>query len=208
MNELKTPLIRTIGGKRIVHIVTCPYIREWDIDGCEPLTGKPKWNKLSVCQTCGKSVYITNGATDFSKKQKEYERLFEEVSLSKVKTLYINQKAKTRIVGSRFYVMTKHDSWYIDFTLGKIRLFHGNYDIYAREANEEFFKESGYHEHNCGSTFNSAISQIIRYDYKQAEKRHKSQRKKQRRQRFADLVHEEYADYLKEYDEYELYSEY
>lgn len=197
MLDKETKLIRTTGGKRFVHIITCPYIRDWDTEGCEPID-KVKYKKMAICPTCEKSIYLLEGAKDFNKKQKEYEKLFENVSASKVKNLFISQKAKSELVGTKLYINTKYDSWYIDFTLlDEVRLFHGNYDISARESHEDNFKKMGYHEHNCGNTFNSAISQIVRYDYKRAEKIHKSQRKKLKKQKFSDLVDESdsYAEY-------------
>lgn len=197
----RNQLIRTIGGKRLVHIASCPYIRDWDIEGCEVLD-KVKYNKMSICPTCEKSVYIREGATDFEKKQNQYEKLFETVSASKVRSLFITQGAKTRLVNERLYIKAKRDSWYIDFSLGEIRLFHGNYDIAAREDQEEAFSKMGYHEHKVGNSFNAAISQIVRYDYKQAEKAHKKARKRQRKLKFSDVItdSDSYSELYSEYD--------
>lgn len=197
----RNQLIRTIGGKRLVHIASCPYIKDWDIEGCEILE-KVKYNKMSICPTCEKSVYIREGATDFEKKQPKYEKLFEPVSGSKVRSLFISQGAKSRLVNEKLYIRTKRDSWYIDFSLGEIRLFHGNYNVAAREEQAEDFSKMGYHEHKVDNSFNAAISQIVRYDYKQAEKVHKKARKQQRKLKFSDVVD---ADSYLEYSEYENY---
>lgn len=199
----KGQLIRTTGGKRMVHIASCPYIQDWDISGCE-FIDKVKYNKMALCPTCEKLVYIAEGAIDFEKKMTEYEKIFASIASSKVHSLYVNQKAKTQLVNKKLYLRTKTDSWYIDFSLQEIRLFHGNYDVSAREEDEDDFSKIGYHEHKTSGTFNSAISQIVRYDYKQAEKKHKKARKKQRKIKFSDLVGD--SDY--DTSDYDAYSEY
>ena len=194
MEEIKNAhLIRTIGGKRMVHIVTCPYIQDWDVDGCESIE-KIKWGKMYLCPTCEKNIILYSFAKDYIKHKAIYDSLFEDVSANKVRMLLLDQKSRVLIdsANHRFYVSTKKDDWYIDYSLDEIHLYHGNYDISKRESSADTdFRKSGYHEHlKLGGTFNSAISYIIRYDYNKAEKAHKNQRKKQRKVKFSDITAE------------------
>lgn len=186
-----TILIRTLGGNHIVHAIGCPYIADWDIDGCEPIA-RFKPDKMATCPMCKRMAYTSIGAKDYAKHRKDYERIFTEfkVSANLIADFVQAGRAKMTLINNIMYVHAKQDDWYIDFNYGDVHLFHNNYRANARSAEDDNAFIKGYHEHTLAAEAPNdkayeAIRQIIKYDYRTAEKVHK--KKKKPKMKFSEL---------------------
>ena len=188
-------LMEPKGGKKIIHARGCEYIKDWDMAGCRPiLKYNPK--KHTVCKSCSKLVYATFGAKDYVKNIENYRRILGIAPESIVKSLYVDCKAKTQIVGDKFYIKCRKDNWYIDFGLNDIRLFHNNYNIKQRLEGEGDWTAIGYHEHTLKDQIDKfklgeALLHITQYDFK--EKHHEPRvKKKEHKMTFSEYDEEYY----------------
>ena len=201
MNSISkdTLLVRARGNKRLVHVKECSFIRNFDLAGFDPLD-KFKPGKMQACPTCQKLVLVTLGAKDYLKHAKEYETIFQSVSYRHVEKLYLLGKGKTYIQNNKCFIRLKDDDWYIDLSqvvLGDVHLYHNNYQVNQRTANNDSSLR-GYHEHDLkGNTLeqklNNAFGQICKYNYNEAAKVHQKSRKKASRT-FSDLDESEKAE--------------
>ena len=177
-----TTLIRTIGGKRMVHAIGCPWIQNWNIDGCEPIS-KLKPAKMKICPVCRRMVFTSIAAKDFQKHRKEYEKFYNDFSVSStvLEDLIQRGKAKMEIRNEKLYISSKEDDWYIDFRFGEIHLWHNNYSVNDRAKQGVNIVDKGFHEHVLRSKkpneqVYEAFRQIIKYDFKKATNVHKKKR--------------------------------
>lgn len=190
-----TLFIRQNGGTRHIHYIGCPYIKDWDINGCSPVD-KIRIGKGKLCPMCEHMAFISMGAKDFPKKRKDYDALFKRMNApgSLIRTLYVVAKAKTELKGDILYIRSRQDNWYIDTSLDEVRLFHNNYGVEERKKGEamELFTNGalGFHEHELLATsirerFREAIVQISKYNFEKAQQTHK--KKKKHRITFSEL---------------------
>lgn len=199
MNEdlFKTGLIRPIGGNRMVHVINCEYIRNWNIEGCTALDiFKP--SKMAVCPNCETLVYIASGAKDYVANRDKYKRIVNRFGIypKLIYNLVFGSKCKMELVGERLYIRKKRDLFYIDFNLDEVKLFHNNYSEASRKSDKMAVKTEGFHEHILFNTepderFKEAIRQIIKYKYEEAKKTHE-QKKNKRPKIIFDQLDQEY----------------
>ncbi len=176
-------LLITGGNPRIVHARGCEHIRDWREEGSEPLP-KLRPQKHNICKVCEGLAYVTVGAKDYVENLAKYKQVCAGVSPAVLKELFVENRAKSTIIGSRLYLTVKDDRWFIDFSLGDVRLFHNNYRIIRRERKKGDFSDPGYHEHSIrgrSDRMQKAFENILGYDYEEAEKAHKKKRKKRPR---------------------------
>lgn len=175
-------LIMTESAPRIVHARGCDHIKDWVVDGSLELY-KVRPNKHNICRTCEYLVYITIGAKDYNENLKTYKKIFRNVPPKILRCLFVEKRAKCKIVGERIYFKIKQDIFYIDYSYDDIHLYHGNYKVTKRENGKNSDK-SGYHEHHLTGpdrhTMKGAIDYLAFYDFEKATEVHKKKRKKDR----------------------------
>lgn len=176
-----TPLIRTTGGKRVVHAIGCPIIKDWEMTGCVPLDeAKPKTMKF--CPKCEKMIWTSIGALDYMKHRMEYHALYRKFNVStyRVQLLYNKGRAKTELRGNVLYARSKGQRWKIDFSdPDQLILWHNNYT----DKGNDVISYQGYHEHevsgsNPGAQMANCINQISQYEYEKAKEIHKKNKKR------------------------------
>ena len=189
-------LMEPKGGKKIIHARGCEYTKDWDMNGCRELYKfNPK--KHIPCKCCTNAIYATAGAKDFNQNIKKYYKMLEKVSNKTVYNLYIENNAKSIIRGERLYIRCHEDNWYIDFSLGEIKLFHNNYNIKKRSASENW-EVIGYHEHDLipldyTDRLNEAMHLIANYNFSKAMKRHSEKKKAKYHMTFSEYDAEYYG---------------
>lgn len=180
-------LIMTNSTPRIIHARGCEYIKNWNIDGLLEIY-KFRPEKHHICRHCEYLAYTTIGAKDYAQNCAVYKKQFKDVPVRLLKQLFVEKRAKCFVNGNRIYFIIKNDSFYVDFNLDEIHLYHANYKVLKRELNQDSF-QGGYHEHKLPNpkissrrqktvTMTDAIKDLCFYEYKNAEKVHKQNRKK------------------------------
>lgn len=191
--------IQTIGGKRMIHARGCPYITDWDTEGCREVYVLEKAKdgyKYPLCPTCEKLIYIANGASDYAENWRKYQRVFETASNRLVEKLFVERNSTSYWHGDRLYITCGDDTWYLDDSGCDIRLFHNNYS--AAERRETGEKSEGFHEHEFNdesvySRMNSFLRQITRYKFEEADKVHKQKAARKKKHTFSEYDPEYYG---------------
>ena len=190
--------IQTIGGKRMIHARGCPYITDWDTEGCREVFVLEKTKggyRYPICPTCEKLVYIANGASDYSENWRKYQRLFEDASCCLIQKLFADRDGTCYWYGDRLYITCGEDTWYLDTSLD-IRLFHNNYDAAERRKTGE--TSIGFHEHefkdaSVSSRINNFLRQITNYKFEEADKIHQKKAAKRKKHTFSEYDPEFYG---------------
>ena len=185
--SLNYKLVRELGGARLVHAKGCYIIQDYDERGLEEIpTFKPE--KMIPCKHCEKLIYIAGAAEDYQKNYRKYSKVFRDVSVSLVRTLFgSNKKAQCTFVGNRLYILYGKDCWYLDLTLfplNEVHLFHNNYNTTKRSKGDSKWFKTGFHEHtlpNQQMSVMECVRRIIGYDYGKAKHAHKERQKELRR---------------------------
>lgn len=189
-----TKLIRTIGGKRMVHVTNCSYIKNWTIEGAEAIK---KYNpgKMKVCPTCERLVLLADMSKDYAKNKVKYSQLISEYKLSvAVLNKLFAAKCKVELCGNKLFITKKKDIFYISFEYDDIRLFHNNYNVSNRD-NGSIDSTKGYHEHDLFSEdsvkrFDEALRQIANYEFEEAKKTHAKSKPKKGKMTFSEYDEE------------------
>ena len=184
----ETKLVRALGGGRIVHAIECSHIANWDIEGLTPLNKfNPK--NMNTCNDpiCNILVHLSLGAKDYDTNRKKYLSKFLQYKISAglVQAFYIKGRAKTEFYGNIIYIHSKKDDWKIEFCLdGNIKLWHNNYQTAKRKDGQNAFA-AGYHEHELmtENKLKEEMNQIIRYDFKEANKVHEKKNKGEKKRK-------------------------
>lgn len=147
----------------------------------EELTGLTEFKTdMKLCCNCAEKAIVRNGAADM-KQYGEYNLFFIKAHLRNrlVRKLYIDQGAKTELVGKVMNIAVHEDKWKLVLQEdGGVKLLHNNY---RRNRDGSRSMGSGYHEQWIGRliTGEMALEYICAYSWE----KHYEQFAKEREQK-------------------------